>query len=392
MTVINTNINAMMARNSMAINQRSMATAMEQLSTGSRINSAKDDAAGLAIADKMTSQIRGLDTAVRNANDGISLLQTAEGAMIQQTAMLQRMRELALQASSDAATDLDKKYLNNEFQSLKTEINNVGAQTRWNGFSVLDGSGGSGFAGEPTAAAEANGKVPHDGTYVFHVGANAKAEDLVTVQIKKMTTDEHTASLGTNQDLNLNYTVVVEPDDAVDPPVVASETNYTAKVKYVTDEATGVETASLVRDDKDNTGGDLTVEDFQANTDNTDFAGATDLTAVKFAKGGTLEAIHSDDISTRAGADSCIDHLDAAMAAIDDVRSNLGAHINQLTYAVDDLTTVSQNATLSRSRITDTDYALASSNLAKAQIIQQAATAMLAQANQQPQTVLALLK
>jgi flagellin len=301
MTVINTNINAMMARNSMTTNSRQMSAAMEQLSTGQRINSAKDDAAGLAISDKMTSQIRGLDMSVRNANDAISLLQTAEGAMIQQTAMLQRMRELSLQASSDSTTATDKGYLNTEYQSLATELNNIGAQTRWNGFTVLDGTHGSGktTAGVSEATGGEDGAgTPGDGTYVFHIGANTQSEDNVMVQIRSMTT----------------------------------------------------------------------------------------------TAGGELAGIASTDVKTTASALSAVDAIDTALQNINDVRANMGAHINQLTYAVDDLTTVSQNAVLSRSRILDTDYAVASSNLARTQIIQQAATAMLAQANQQPQTVLALLK
>lgn len=304
MTVINTNINAMMARNSMTVNSRQMSAAMEQLSTGQRINSAKDDAAGLAITDKMTSQIRGLDMSVRNANDAISLLQTAEGAMIQQTAMLQRMRELAIQASSDGTTSVDKGYLDTEFQSLKTELDNIGAQTRWNGKTVLAGAHGSGTTDANTGVSTATGgegyaSAAPDGTYVFHIGANTEAADNVVVQIKDMRVQDSHGSL----------------HDVAD--------------SVITDTSTALDS---------------------------------------------------------------VNNIDLALQNINDVRSNMGAHINQLTYAVDDLTTVSQNAVVSRSRILDTDYAVASSNLARTQIIQQAATAMLAQANQQPQTVLALLK
>jgi len=300
MTVINTNIKALYTQSALKQSERASQAAMEQLSTGQRINSAKDDAAGLAITDKMTSQIRGLDMSVRNANDAISLLQTAEGAMIQQTAMLQRMRELSLQASSDSTTATDKGYLNTEYQSLATELNNIGAQTRWNGFTVLDGTHGSGktTAGVSDATGGDDGSGNGDGTYVFHIGANTQSEDNVMVQIKSMTT----------------------------------------------------------------------------------------------TAGGELAGIASTDITTTASALSSVSAIDTALQNINDVRANMGAHINQLTYAVDDLTTVSQNAVLSRSRILDTDYAVASSNLARTQIIQQAATAMLAQANQQPQTVLALLK
>jgi len=278
MTVINTNMNAIFARNSLTINARAMSASMEQLSTGQRINSAKDDAAGLAISDKMTSQIRGLQQAINNGNDAISLLQTAEGSMVQQTAMLQRMRELAVQASTDTTTDNDKNNINQEYQKLLTQIDNVGNQTQWNGENVLDTS-------------------HTNGAYTFQIGANDG--DTVVMQIDNFT---------------------------------------------ITD--TGTKLVGL--------------------------AGTT--------------------ITTSIDAQAMLAKISAAIDAIDLQRSTLGAGINQLTYSLDNLTNVVQNATASRSRIMDTDYATASSNLARAQIIQQAATAMLAQANQQPQTVLALLK
>lgn len=278
MSVINTNMNSLFAQNALQVNARNLSSAMQQLSTGSRINSAKDDAAGLAIADTMTSQIRGLNMAAKNGYDAISLLQTAEGAMSQQTAMLQRMRELAVQASSDSVSDTNKGYLDTEFQALLTQIDQIGSATQWNGEDVLAATGG-------TSA---------DGTYVFQVGS-----------------------------------------------------------------ASGVTISVAVSD---------------------------------MSTGGVLSDVSGVVISTASDATASLALIDSALAALDDVRATLGAGINQLTYAVDNITNVAQNATEGRSRILDTDYATASSQLAKAQIIQQAATAMLAQANQQPQTVLALLK
>ena len=282
MTVINTNMSALFAKNSLTINGRAMGAAMEQLSTGLRINSAKDDAAGLAISDKMTSQIRGLQQAVNNGNDAISLLQTAEGSMVQQTAMLQRMRELAVQASTDTTTDSDKANIDREYQKLLTQIDNVGKQTEWNGEKLLNAS---------------HGPEGHLGRYTFQIGANEG--DIVEMQIDDFT---------------------VTGEDSV------------------------------------------------------------------------LKDLNETDIATAEAAQEMLAIISAAIDKIDEQRSTLGAGINQLTYSLDNLTNVVQNATASRSRIMDTDYATASSNLAKAQIIQQAATAMLAQANQQPQTVLALLK
>ena len=138
MAVVNTNVNASIAQNALVRNERSMNTAMERLSTGQRINSASDDAAGLAIASRMTSQIRGLDVAVRNANDGISMISTADGALVEVTNMLQRMRELALQSANGTTTEADRNYLNSEYANLISEIDRIAQNTQWNGMDLLN--------------------------------------------------------------------------------------------------------------------------------------------------------------------------------------------------------------------------------------------------------------
>jgi len=276
MTVINTNVNALFSQNAMKVNNRNLSSAMQQLSTGQRINSAKDDAAGLAITNVMTSNIRGLTQAVRNANDGISMLQTAEGAMIEQTNMLQRMRELAVQAGTATYNSAQRGYLQLEFSALTKQIENIATQTTWNGDAILDQS------------------VNTSGSYDFLVGA--ASGQTITVVIPKVTT----ASSGL--------------------------------------------------------------------------------------------AISGETISTASGAMSALDAIDTALQSINEARATLGAGINQLTYAADNLNNVIQNTTASRSQILDTDYAVATTKLASSQIIAQAATAMLAQANQSQQGVLALLK
>ena len=289
MSVINTNVNSLIAQNAVNVNARALSSAMEQLSTGKRINGSKDDAAGLSISQIMTAQIRGLNQAVRNANDGISLLQTADGAMVEQSNMLQRMRELAVQAASDTVTPDQKDYLNKEFQQLKSEINRVGTSTQWNGKDLLAGTGGS--AGT--------------GIYTFQVGANANQSFAVTIL-------ETTASAtGIYKDIELS------------------------KIYDSTSDATKLATTE---------------------------------------------------------ANLAVTNIDKALKAANDQRANIGAGINRLTYAADNLANISMNTAASRSRIEDTDYATASTELARTQIIQQAATAMLAQANQSPQSVLALLK
>ena len=271
MPVINTNSAALNAQNVLKINSRAMGTAMEQLSTGTRVNSAKDDAAGLAIGQTMTAQIRGLNQAVRNANDGINLLQTAEGAMVEQTNMLQRMRELAVQSVNATNSNSQRAYLNTEFTELASQISDIGDQTKWNTTTVLASA-----------------------TLTFQVG-------------------------------------------------VSSETIFTVQIADTTTGSTGL--------DIDNLG-----------------------------------------IASAGGATSALATIDSALDTVNTQRSQLGATMNRLTYTADNLSNVSANLAASRSTIMDTDYATASSQLSKNQIIQQAATAMLAQANQQPQSVLSLLK
>ena len=274
MSVINTNVSALYSQNAMKTNARAMSTAMEQLSTGTRVNSAKDDAAGLAIGQNMTSQIRGLNQAVRNVNDAINMMQTAEGAMVEQSNMLQRMRELAVQAMNGTYSDVQRGYLDKEFQQLTQQIGGIASDTMWNDQPLLTGEGGV------------------DGTFTYQAG---QAEgQTISVTISAMTSD------------NLNIT--------------------------------------------------------------------------------------GSDIATLSTATGTLTVISEALEKINNQRATIGAGINRMAYAADNLTNISSNQTQSRSTIMDTDYALATTQLAKTQIIQQAATAMLAQANQQPQAVMALLK
>ena len=272
MPSINTNVAALFAQNSLKVNERAQSSAMQQLSTGSRINSASDDAAGLAIGQSMTAQIRGLNQAVRNLNDGISMVQTAEGAMTEVSNMLQRMRELAVQSSNATYSTTQRGYMQTEFDALSSQISKVGNETQWNGMQVL-----------------ASGVT----SYVFQAGASA------------------------------NQTITAT------------------------------------------------------------------LTTVMTASGLSINTL---SVGTSTSAVSAIATLDTAIGLVSTQRASFGAVINQMAYAADNLTNVSANTTASRSTIMDTDYAIATTQLAKSQIIQQAATAMLAQANQQPQSMMALLK
>ena len=401
MSVINTNVKSLVAANAMTINERSLGKAMNQLSTGSRINSAADDAAGLAISNAMTSQIRGLNQAVRNANDGISLLQVAEGAMIEQTNMLQRMRELAVQSANDTNTTEQRSYLDLEYQALKNELSRIGKNTQWNGMSVLDGT----FAGKDEVTGVAN-----TGKFTFQVGANSAQSitndignfrtsgSTVTGTVSAATTGT-TAAAGVAQvsSIGISGTFLAGEIIAVNVAGVS--------VQYETNTTDGLSAASVgdaVYAALTTAGitGDTNTMKTAIDIDITEAAGTLTFTAananatfdVSKGSGGKLATVTDTAITTADKSATAIGAVDLALKSINNGRANLGATINRLTSAADNLSNVSQNASASRSRILDTDYAATTTELARSQIIQQAATAMLAQANQQPQTVLSLLK
>jgi len=277
MTSINTNINALRASNALSRNGKAQQDTMQQLSTGKRINRASDDSAGLAIRETMTAQITGLNTAIRNANDGISLLQTADGALSETSSLLQRMRELAVLAVNDTYSSTQKTAMSTEYVALGAQIDQIATNTQFNGTAVLSGAGGT-YGGV--------------GSFLFQIGAN---------------------------------------------------TTQTMAVAIVSQ------------------------------------------TLAQYALTGTT-------IATAANATAQIALLDTAIGTLNTQRSTIGAAVNRLSHALDNLSNVAANATDSRSKVEDTDYATATSDLARQQIIAQAATAILAQANQQPQYVLSLLK
>ena len=286
MSVVNTNVSASIAQAALAKNDRALGTAMEQLSTGKKINSAGDNAAGLAISSRMTSQIRGLGAAISNANDAMSMVSTAEGALDEITAMLQRMRELAVQSGTGTTSAADRTYMNSEFVALREEIDRIADNTQWNGQNILDGSAGA-SVGKSTVA--------------FQVGANEK------------------------------------------------------------------QTISTAFGNFNNTTGSL------SGLASKRLSAATVASAILVASTAMVE-------------------LDTVITDVSAQRATFGAVSNRLTHAIDNLTNVKTNSEAARSRVLDTDYSAATSELARTQIIQQAGTAMLAQANVLPQTVLALLR
>ena len=415
MSVINTNSKSIVAQNAISTNNRAMSKAMEQLSTGKRINSASDDAAGLSIASKMTAQIKGLNQAVRNANDGISLLQTADGAMVEVTNMLQRMRELSVQSANDTNTTDDRLYLDNEYQQLKTEINRISTNTQWNGMNILNGNNNFGTV----ATDEQNVQ--------FQVGSNAN--QTINVLFKDMTFTAAN-STATPSVTTLNFAGVTDEVDtarvkgtiggiAFDINVAARTLTGNPTSAELADVATDLQTGIRALRGLENvtvavTNELMTITDsagraIDVATGTLGFRKADGTTASMTAPalttsngtatsaaaptGGLFTAdLAGSQIINKTVANTAIGHLDTALQAVNQERSKFGAVINRLTYAADNLSNVSQNTSASRSRVEDTDYAQATTELARTQIISQAATAMLAQANQAPQSVLSLLR
>ena len=392
MPVINSNISALTAQSALAANSRAQSSSMQQLSTGLRINSAKDDAAGMAIAAKMTSQIRGLDQAVRNANDGISLLQTADGSLTAVTDMLQRMREISVQASSDSNVTSDRTALNNEFSQLRNEINRVASNTQWNGMNILDKSIASGT-----------------GLLKFQVGANAgqtiemtlgnfstnSATQGTTAAVTTTTAGSGPGATGAAQVSTLTIAGTPALGDIIsvsvgDKSFVHKVTAGAAAVQTVTEIAAAIQGglggASGV------TGVGITLNAGVMTFTSSSGAYGSNTFSISANQAGLLSSVRGSDITTQANANSAIGAVDSALAQVNGGRAVIGATINRLTYAADNLTNVSTNTSASRSRVQDTDFAKASTELARTQIVAQAATAMLAQANQSQQSVLALLK
>jgi flagellin len=319
MSVINTNISATIATNALARNERQMSTAMERLSTGLRINSARDDAAGLAISSRMKAVVSGLTMASKNANDAISMLEVAEGATLEIGNMLVRMRELAVQSSSGTYSDTDRDALDLEFGALMSEIDRIAKNTTWNTMTILDG-----------------GDDPVD----------------TTASVSK-------SSLAIQLGPNSSQTMTLEFKSWVPSTTVDMDATTAA----------GANGGGA----NDEGGGDT----------------AYGTAALYWSDGGTPTPINIDTVANAAFS---INQLDAAILGVSTERAKYGAYMSRLEHSSDNLLNVAQNTNQSRSRIEDADYAVETSELARTQIIQQAGTAMLAQANQSKQSVLQLLQ
>ena len=381
--VIGTNVASLSAQRHLATSRAEMETSMERLSSGKRINSAMDDAAGLAIANKLDAKVTGLNQAVRNANDGISLIQTAEGALEEVSNILNRMKELAVQASNGTYATADLAAMNTEFVALTTEITRISDETDFNG-TVVTGA---------------------TSTVQFQVGDSNSSTDQVSVVLQDMAataigggavTVDHLAVSTITTAYATTPTAEVSAQTFASDLLAAGDTIHLdiAGVKYEQDwDTSAANTMALM-------GAQISTNSLVASVATS--ATALTMTAETAAGSlvqGTLYAttsastkLDASTLTTVALANSSITSVDAALATVDSYRSVLGAASNTLNHSVNNLMNRSENQAAAQSRIEDTDYAVESANLAKSQVLQQAGTAMLAQANASGQSVLSLLK
>jgi len=345
---INTNVNALNAYRNLTGTQSSMTTSLERLSSGLRINRAADDAAGLAISEKLRSQVNGLNQAQANAQDGVSLIQTAEGALNETHSILQRMRTLAVQSASDTNTDADRLQIQKEVNALTNELNGVSNRTQFNGMALLDGS----FTGQK-----------------LQIGANAG--QTMDVSIKSMAAGELGLSVAGSGFLANGTTKVA----------LASTADASTGEKAMAGSFTISGTDVL-----DETG---TVVGSFATTTITFNSGATAVFDTNLDDGSTVNI--GIDLSSQEGASAAIGTLGAAIDNVSGQRADLGALQNRLTHTINNLGVSAENLAASESRIRDTDMAKEMTNFTRSQILQQAGVSMLAQANQSSQSVLKLL-
>jgi flagellin len=337
MSVINTNTSALKASNAASSANKMLSTSMERLSTGKRINSAKDDAAGLAISTSMTSTIKGMNQAVRNANDGMALAQTADGALNEVTNILQRMRELSVQSASGTYKDDDRANMQVEVKELQKQIADI-AKTEFNGVKLFD------------AAADKN----------ISIQVGSKSTDTMDLKITKL-------------DLTAVSGAAADADAGLSDPLLAGSSLIGTKHK-------------------------VTAEDvaYEAEFGGTAATTADIGTEVTLAEDDTFyvpaETTGGIDIGDADGASDALDVLDTALKAVNTTRSSIGAGQSRLESVVNNLTSNVTNLSDARSRIVDTDYSTETAELAKAQILSQASTAMLSQANQSQQNVMSLLR
>lgn len=494
--VINTNVMSLNAQRYLNGSQRAQQIAIQRLSSGLRINSAKDDAAGLAISDRMTAQIRGLNQAARNANDGVSLAQTAEGALAQTGSLLQRMRELAIQSANATNSASDRAALQAEVNQIKEELNRVASTTTFNGLKILDGSyqnkafqvgananetinvsiagvaatdlanygltgvntnanQGTGQATVAATALPANNTIAAQtltvsgskgtttvavaaGDSAYTIARNVNAVSGTTGVTAKAYNEATLSALSENTTVTLTLgsgsstATVSAAVTTTDLSALAKAINNVAGTTGITAEANGGSLKLKQADGKDiriadfavtdgtgtinvtGLGGDaVTLTDGGADTDSTIVSGRVVFassetysvsSSVAATAGSILDVganvavsasaslVSAIDIGSASGAQDALDVIDSALSRVSGIRADLGAIQTRFELAIGNLQTTAENLTAARSRIMDADFAAETAELTRAQILQQAGVAMLAQANAAPQNVLALLR
>ena len=386
---VNTNIASLTSQRNLAGSQGALSTSLERLSTGLRINSAKDDAAGLAISERFTAQIRGLDQGVRNANDGISLAQTAEGALGEVTNNLQRIRELAVQSSNNTNTAADRTALQLEVSALVAEIDRVANQTSFNGTKLLNG----GFAGAVFQIGPNSG----DGITIDSI-ANTKADNLGSeITIGHQNADYSTAIASASLSAMTGSIVISDGSTEYSLDAIGSAASVAERAGQVVaainnkSGETGVFAFITSGNGAINIQAQLTAA-FTIAVSGADTTTATIGLSTGAAAAVTTTGVSNLSVSTYSAAQTAIALVDDALATVNSARSTLGATQSRFESAVRSQMTTAENLSASRSRIQDADFASETANLAKAQILQQSGIAMLAQANAIPQNVLALLQ
>jgi flagellin len=409
---INTNMGALMASAANSNVNKAMETSMNRLSTGLRINAAKDDAAGVAIASRLTSEIRGTNQAIRNASDGQAMIDTAEGAHLEVVNILQRMREISIQAANDTNSADDRSNMQAEMNALTTEIDRIATTTKWAGKSLLDGA--TPYNGT-TVPAPATAHSTDKASFSFQVGTGTTGNDLITAEIgavsatalgisgtqaadvKYLNISSLTKNTASSTDSTFAATL------AAGNPSANPATNTTLTIASAANSAgtPGFHSGSFTfaLEGKDIT---VTIGANGTASDSTGVANATatainnaNLTGIKATVAAgvvTIAKTSALSVSSTANSTASVNKIDAAINTVNTQRANLGAISNRLDSTVSNLTNISTNLEAGRSSIQDADFAAESTNLAKAQILQQASTAMLAQANASKQGVLQLLQ
>ena len=405
---INTNVVSINAQRNLGLSGNSLSTSMQRLSSGLRVNSAKDDAAGLAISERMSTQVRGLTVAARNANDGISLAQTAEGALGKVGDMLQRMRDLAVQSSNATNSASDREALQAELSQLRDEVDRVAKTTTFNGAKLLDGSFtggvcqvGANSGDNITVGALSNTKVTELGNSIYGSGATAAtATDALqtilagngTVAAADVTIGIQGANSTAVQTVTIKADANMTKEQALGKAIEAinSKTADTGVTAFLEEDAAGVKQIQL-RATEDTSGTATSVAVTYSSGTNVTGTGNNLVAAGTLTEAGD-KGIDQIDISTQSGSWEAMQRLDKAIDSVSSARGQLGALQTRFEKAVENIDIQNENVTAARGRIIDADFASETANLSRAQILQQAGTAMVAQANQLPQNVLSLLR